>query len=252
MTRLVCWWSAGVTSAVAAALALRTIDADEKVIAYCASVAGDEHPDNARLLVDCERWYGQPIERLHARGYRGVEDVWEQRQYVAGIAGAPCTTYLKKKVRNSFQREDDIQVFGFDAGEPHRSQRFLTNNPGINAVFPLIERGLSHADCLAILAEQQIAIPAMYALGYRNNNCLGCVKGGAGYWNKIRRDFPDVFARRAAQTRRLGARLLSISVAGERKRIFLDELPLDAGRYEAEEVIECGVGCDGAMKELCP
>jgi len=115
VSRLVCWWSAGVTSAVAAALALRTIEADEKVVAYCASVEGDEHPDNARFFADCERWYGQSILRLYANGYKGVEDVWEQRQYIAGIAGAPCTTFLKKKVRLSFQRHDDIQVFGFDA-----------------------------------------------------------------------------------------------------------------------------------------
>lgn len=86
MSRIVAWWSAGVTSAVAAALALRTMDADEKVIAYCASVEADEHPDNARFLADCERWYGQPIMRLYANGYKGVEDVWEQRQYVPYFA----------------------------------------------------------------------------------------------------------------------------------------------------------------------
>jgi hypothetical protein len=248
MSRLVCWWSAGVTSAVATALALRTVDADEKIVAYCASVERDEHPDNMRFLADCARWYGLPIQRLYADGYSGVEDVWEQRQYVAGIAGAPCTTFLKKKVRNKFQLRDDIQVFGFDAGEPHRADRFLANNNGIDARFPLIERGLSHADCLALLAEQKIELPAMYVLGYRNNNCIGCVKGGAGYWNKIRGDFPEVFARRAEQSRRLGAKLIRVNGV----RAYLDELPLGAGRYEAEETIECGVGCDGAMKELCP
>jgi hypothetical protein len=177
----VCWWSAGVTSAVAAALALTTIDADEKVVAYCASVENDEHPDNARFLADCEGWYEIGIERLYAADYSSVEDVWEKRQYVAGIAGAPCTTFLKKKVRNAFQRRDDVHVFGFDAGEPHRADRFIENNPDIDVRFPLIERGLTHADCSAILAEQKIELPAMYALGYRNNNCIGCVKGGAGY-----------------------------------------------------------------------
>lgn len=246
--RLVCWWSAGVTSAVAAALALRTMDADEKVIAYCASVERDEHPDNARFLADCERWYQQPILRLYADGYSGVEDVWEQRQYVAGIAGAPCTTFLKKKVRNKFQRIGDAQVFGFDAGEPHRAARFQKNNPDIDARFPLIERGLTHADCIACLAEGGIELPTMYKMGYLNNNCIGCVKGGSGYWNKIRRDFPEVFARRAEQSRRLGAKLIT----RYGKRLFLDELDPDAGRYEAEESVECGTGCEGAMKEICP
>ena len=37
------------------------------------------------------------------------------------------------------------------------------------------------------------ARPLMYDLGYPNNNCIGCVKGGMGYWNHIRKDFPEVF-----------------------------------------------------------
>ncbi len=49
-----------------------------------------------------------------------------------------------------------------------------------------------------------IELPAMYKLGYRNNNCIGCPKGGMGYWNKIRVDFPEVFERMAALQRELG------------------------------------------------
>ena len=33
-------------------------------------------------------------------------------------------------------------------------------------------------------------------MGYNNNNCIGCIKGGMGYWNKIRVDFPEVFEKR--------------------------------------------------------
>lgn len=246
--RLVCWWSAGVTSATATALALRTIEAGEKIVAYCASVEKDEHEDNARFLADCERWYGQPIVKLYAKDYLGVEDVWEKRQYMAGISGAPCTTYLKKKVRQAFQLRNDIQVFGLDPGEPDRVARFKENNPDIDYRFPLLERNLSHADCAALIETAGIELPMMYKLGYRNNNCKGCVKGGAGYWNKIRDDFPDVFARRCEQSRRIGARLVRVGGV----RMFLDELPRGVGRYEAEEAIECGAECDGAMKELCP
>jgi len=36
----------------------------------------------------------------------------------------------------------------------------------------------------------EIELPEMYKLGYEHNNCVGCVKGGMGYWNKIRVDFP--------------------------------------------------------------
>ena len=37
----------------------------------------------------------------------------------------------------------------------------------------------------------------MYKLGYNNNNCIGCVKGGQAYWNKIRIDFPETFNKMA-------------------------------------------------------
>jgi hypothetical protein len=82
----------------------------------------------------------------------------------------------------------------------------------------------------------------MYRLGYRNNNCIGCVKGQAGYWNKIRRDFPKVFRRMAKVERSLNAAICKTERGGERQRVFLDELPKDAGRYEDLD-ITCGLFC---------
>lgn len=76
--------------------------------------------------------------------------------------------------------------------------------------------------------------PAMYRLGYKNNNCIGCVKGRAGYWNKIRRDFPAAFERMAKQERKMGARILDV---------YLDELPPGSGKYESEFELECGPVC---------
>jgi hypothetical protein len=59
----------------------------------------------------------------------------------------------------------------------------------------LIENKLSKNECAGILAGAGIEIPMMYKLGYNNNNCIGCVKGGAGYWNKIRVDFPKYLSK---------------------------------------------------------
>lgn len=245
MTRLVCWWSAGVPSAVAAAIALQTISADEKIVAYCASVESVEHPDNARFLADCERWYGQSVQKLYSPKYRDTWDVYKRERWLVGIHGARCTTELKKLVRRAFERPDDIQVFGYalDPREQDRADHFRENNPEVDARFPLIDGKLTLADCHALLREQHIEMPAMYQLGYRNNNCIGCVKGGAGYWNKIRRDFPDVFARMAAVEKDIGATIL------RRKGVPLPllDLPPDMGRYAAEPVIECGPACDAAL-----
>ncbi|MCU7247960.1 hypothetical protein [Pseudomonas koreensis] len=38
-----------------------------------------------------------------------------------------------------------------------------------------------------------IQLPLMYRLGYDNANCIGCVKGGEGYFRAIREDFPEQF-----------------------------------------------------------
>lgn len=76
---------------------------------------------------------------------------------------------------------------------------------------------------------------AMYDLGYRNNNCIGCVKGGMGYWNKIRIDFPEVFERMAKLEREIGHSCIN--------GIFLDELELGRGRMEDEIIPDCSVMC---------
>src|SRR5689334_19874685 len=86
--RLVCWWSAGAASACATAVALATIVAGEKVVGYCAGVERAEHPDNARFLTDCERWYGQPVVRLYSDKYTDPWDVWERTHWLVGVAGA--------------------------------------------------------------------------------------------------------------------------------------------------------------------
>ena len=82
----------------------------------------------------------------------------------------------------------------------------------------------------------------MYRLGYQNNNCLGCVKGGSGYWNKIRRDFPEVFERRVVQSRRLGVKLVKATVDGVRRPVFLDELDPEAG-HDVKS-FDCGILCE--------
>lgn len=92
----------------------------------------------------------------------------------------------------------------------------------------------------------------MYRLGYKNNNCIGCVKGGMGYWNKIRKDFPATFQRMASLERKLDVAILKEEEPGTKKRlrVFLDELQPDRGHYEAEDEIECGAACMAAYKEV--
>jgi 3'-phosphoadenosine 5'-phosphosulfate sulfotransferase (PAPS reductase)/FAD synthetase len=239
--RWVVWFSCGAASTTAASIVLK--DHPDAILAYCDT--GSEHPDNSRFLADVERWLGVKVLVLKSEKYRDVWQVFKERRYLSGPKGALCTTEMKKIPRFAFQQPDDIQVFGYVAGEEKRAARFREQNFDVDMRAPLIDAGITKADCLETIRRAGIEIPAMYKMGYRNNNCIGCVKGGAGYWNKIRRDFPDVFARMAAQERELNASILRKK--GE--RLFLDVLPPKMGRYETEPDITCGLLCEAPKHE---
>jgi len=243
MSRVIGWFSCGDASAVACALALKKYPVN---VVLARIVIPSEHSDNDRFAADCSRWYGLPITELRSSRYSDTWDVWEDRKYIAGIAGAPCTAQLKKAVRFEFQRPDDIHVFGYTVEEQKRAETFRRNNFELSVEFPLIEAGLSKADCHALVRAQGIELPAMYRLGFDNNNCIGCPKGGAGYWNMIRRHFPAQFERMSELSRRLGARL----VKQDGERIFLDELRPTTGRQKDDVEMECSPLCDIAAEVL--
>ena len=242
--RRLAWFSCGAASAVTTKLALVQYGAENVTVAY--TNPGSEHPDNQRFLTDCEKWFGVSILRLQSSEYTDTWDVWDRRQYILGNHGAPCTIELKKKLRFSIERDYDIQLFGYTAEETGRAQRFREQNPDVKLETPLIERGLGKADCLAMVERAGIALPAMYALGYRNNNCIGCPKGGMGYWNKIRRDFPDVFARMSELEQRLG-HAVNKDTNGP---VFLGDLDPARGNHDDEPDIECSLLCAIAEEDL--
>lgn len=247
MKRTVCWFSAGAASAVATYLALREAKGPVDVVYIRIR---EEHPDNARFVQDCERWYGVPITIIEDKVYNGsTHEVYRRSRFLVGPSGAACTRILKKEVRKDFERADDRQVFGFTLEEQERYDAFIDAN-NIDCDAPLIRHGLRKADCLAVVEKAGITLPAMYLLGYKNNNCIGCVKGGAGYWNKIRRDFPEMFEEMARIEEELGRTICKTTIAGVRQRVTLRQLPPDVGRYEDEPDISCGAACQMVVQQL--
>lgn len=235
--RLVMWFSCGAASAVAAKLAFidsRYADL-EKIIARIAIPT--EHPDGDRFSADVSNWIGAPIVELKSEEYKDQWDVFEKTRFLVGPYGARCTTELKKKVRRNFQRYDDMQVFGycFSKAEIKRAEQMRGENPEINLCTPLIENQITKEDCLRKIQSAGIRLPVMYELGYQNNNCIGCVKGGMGYWNKIRVDFPETFLRMMEMEESIGHTVLR----KDKKPLYLKNLDPDAGRYEPLES-----GCD--------
>ena len=241
--RTLVWFSCGAASAVAAKLTLEEIpDAD---ICNC-DMRQDEHDDNIRFMSDVSKWLERPIRILRSTEfYGGIYQVFREQRFLKGPNGAPCTKHLKRYVREAYQWAEDTHVFGLTADEADRIAEFELYNPTLRLKWILQERGITKQDCFKIIRDAGIRLPAMYFLGYKNNNCIGCVKGGAGYWNKIKRDFPEHFARMAAMERELGFALLKI----KGKPCFLDELPPNVGRYESEADMSCGPQCATELQE---
>jgi 3'-phosphoadenosine 5'-phosphosulfate sulfotransferase (PAPS reductase)/FAD synthetase len=238
--RIVCWFSCGAASAVATKIALGEFKDHEIIIAY--TEVAEEHPDNKRFLADCEQWFGQKILILGNEKYeKSIYKVFE-KNFIRTPKGAPCTRELKKRVRQRFEQLNDKQVFGYTAEEQARLDRFIDANNDVDIYAPLIEKGLGKEDCLAMLENAGIELPAMYKLGYHNNNCIGCVKGGMGYWNKIKIDFPEHFDRMAKLER-----FKSQTVFKDR---YLDELKPTDGNYPSEPSIECSIFCHLVEQEL--
>jgi PP-loop superfamily ATP-utilizing enzyme len=239
--RVLAWFSCGAASAVAAKLAVQK-HGSRCEVCYCDTLTY-EHSDNRRFMADVERWIGVKVKLLKSEKYADIYDVFERTKYLVGTAGARCTVEMKKVVRMKYARPEDVHVFGFTVDELHRINRFKENNPELLCEWPLVEQRITKSECYRRIKAAGIELPMMYRLGYTNNNCIGCVKGQLGYWNKIRRDFPEVFARMAKLERKLNAAINKTYIKGVRHRVFLDELSPDAGVYAEEPDIECGPQC---------
>lgn len=247
MSRVISWFSCGAASAVATKIAMQDNDV---VIVYCE--VKEEHPDNKRFLKDCEKWFGQEIIVLGNDEYkRSIDEVFWRRKYLAGINGAPCTLLLKKKIREEFELPDDIQVFGYTVEEQGRVDKFIDNNNDVNLLTPLIDKGLTKSDCLAMVQDAGIELPAMYLLNFKNNNCCGCVKASSpAYWLLVKKHFPKRFDIMRGFELITGASICKMTIDGVPDvRIKLDEIPSHINPMDDTVDIQCGIFCEMAKDD---
>lgn len=249
--RILVWFSCGAASAVAAKLAADKYRGDNLEVLYCDTLKY-ESEDNPRFMRDVEQWIKWPIKILKSDKYEDIYDVFDKTGWLVGPNGARCTTELKKEVRKRYQRPEDVHIFGMPVDETmplcgkkndDRIAGMERDNPELFFEWNLRDAGITKRQTLQMVYDAGIQLPILYRQGYHNNNCIGCVKGGMGYWNKIRKDYPEAFNRMAIQERKMDVAICKKNKNGERIRVFLDELPEDAGKYEDEPDIECGPQC---------
>jgi len=234
----IAWFSCGVTSAIACKLALEIYGTENVELYYI--VIDSAHEDNKRFIDDCEKWYGKKINKVQSEKYKDQFDVIEKIKYINGVNGAPCTLHLKKNVRYKIEKEIEFdgQIFGFEfeKKEINRAIRFSQQYPQAKPHYPLIDRKITKSQCAEILLKNGIKLPKMYELGFHNNNCIGCVKGGKGYWNHVRKHFPNEFDKMLELEQQIGATCI--------KNKYLKDLKPNEGKHEPPIVPDCGTFCE--------
>jgi len=240
------WFSCGAASAVAAKKTIERYSGEHEIRVINNPVI-EEDSDNLRFMREVEEWIGVKIETATNDKFpnASAREIWEKRKYMAGQDGAPCTYELKKQARYQWEEKHkpEFHVLGFtaDPAEVKRYQRFILTERD-NVLPVLIDAGITKLECFKILHRAGIKRPRIYDMGYPNANCIGCVKAASpAYWNNVRRVHPEIFADRAEQSRRLGAKLWKTS---DDTRYFLDELPENFRDGQKEMDFDCGNFCE--------
>lgn len=243
MGRIVCWFSCGAASAYATYLAKQKYG--EITPVYCKVI--NEHPDNIRFLREFEQFAGIKVEVIGSEkhGYN-VDEVFRDRGFIKNQYGACCTMVLKRWQREKYQLPDDTHIFGYTVDEQTRIDDFVDHYSDLKTDFILADKGIRKQDCYSFLTDAGIELPAMYMLGYNNNNCIGCVKGGMGYWNKIRVDFPLRFLEMAALEREIGHAINK----DKNGAVYLDELGPKRGKFKTDQPASCGFVCEQKTLEF--
>lgn len=244
--KIVVWFSCGAASAVAAKMTLDKYSSTNEVVIVNNPIK-EEDEDNQRFLKDVEKWLGVKIHSAVNSKYKSCScvEVWDDRQYMSGIGGAPCTLVLKKQARYEWEIKNrpDWTILGFTKEEKHRFDEFQLNERPTSI---WILNNTSKADCFNIIMNAGIELPRIYKMGYPNANCIGCVKATSPtYWNHVRKMHPEVFAERAKQSKDIGADGKTIKLVRVKgKRLHLDDLdPKAKGRSMKNLDFECGIFC---------
>lgn len=194
---VIAWWSGGIASAITCWLCIQWFGLKNVRIVFIDT--RNEDPDTYRFLRDCENWYQCKIETIYSSEFLNIKEVWYKYLSLNTATGAICSTHLKRIVREQFQKQNrfSFQAFGFDVKEIDRAISMKMNHPDARPIFPLIIEMMAKSDLYKYLPTGLFKIdpPRAYKLGLQNNNCLrtGCVQGGIGYWQWIKKNIPELF-----------------------------------------------------------
>lgn len=212
-----------------------------------------EHPASIAYVRDVATpWAterGFPIEELHRVRRDGTPETLWGRLMKEGSrslpipvrmsdTGAPgtrsCTADFKirviaKRLKELGATEADPAdvLIGFSTDEFHRASNRRAY-PHERPCYPLLDLGLSRADCMKVIADAGLPVP-------RKSSCFFCPFHDRRAWSEMRRDEPGLFARSVELERVLNERRDMLG----KDRVYLTRYgkPLDLAVSEAQPTL---------------
>lgn len=198
--KVVVGFSGGITSAWCAEWALKNYPKDKVILLFHDTKEEDE--DTYRFIKDMEKYFNHPI--IEQSDGRSVTELFYDEGCLASNRRSFCSRILKLEQRKKYFHklkkegvEEILLVFGFSKDEWQRVQRAHMGaiQDAYSVRFPIVEVGLAKQKCVEWLVEKNICPPRMY-IWSGHANCLGCVRGSQGYWEKVLENAPDIFEQR--------------------------------------------------------
>jgi 3'-phosphoadenosine 5'-phosphosulfate sulfotransferase (PAPS reductase)/FAD synthetase len=243
MRRVVVGHSGGVTSAWCLGWALRTFPRDEVVALFHNTFAEDV--DTYRFLHEIAAKLNIPItERSDGRS---VEEVEDDEGAIANNRMAFCSRILKAEQRDRYFDElrtagvtEIINVLGFSAMETQRVQRASARaeRDGFAVRFPVIEEGITKQQCADWCVSIGVQPPRMYEWS-DHANCVGCRRGGKGYWLAVAANAPEAFGRAAQREEAMGHTIIKDTTL---RALLRDGMKRPSKRREAIDIGACECG----------
>jgi len=156
---------------------------------------GGEHPETYSYMEYFEREYLNPrslgIIRLipgdeyHTEASEPLEAYCLRKRTIPLLTIRWCSIRWKRKPLNAFQKGHGITVaaIGISTDEPKRVRPDAPDR-----IYPLVERGISRAECRRIIQRAGLEIPP-------RSSCFFCPGQTIGEWRELYYKHPDLYER---------------------------------------------------------
>lgn len=241
VTKHIVMFSGGVGSYITAKRVVAKYGAENTILLF-SDVKGDtenpnigEDPDTYRFIEEAATKLG--AELIKVVDGRNIWQVFKDRKFLGNSRLAPCSHELKQKPAKKWIHEnttpgDAIIYVGIDWSEGHRMIGVQRGYSPWLVDAPLMEAPhLTKQQMIDECESDGIKAPALYALGFKHNNCGGgCVRAGQKQFKQLLDLMPERYAEWEQQEENiqnyLGVEvtILSEVVKGEKRPLSLSVL----------------------------